>query len=389
MPQTRCIGLKRWMIEDVLPFWAHEGLNQKTGLFHERLRLDAKPDLAATLRIRVQFRQIYVYSHAFCLGWFDGGAALAFDVLQRLVETSYRQGGGGGFVHTLHPNGSVADARRDSYDHAFAVLALAWLFRATQDGGVRSLLDEVMAFVDEHLTHADGTLLEGKPHSLPRRQNPQMHWFEAMLALHECTGRPDALARAARMRRLFETRLFDRETGNVFEYFDDDWVVDSGDRGAVIEPGHLAEWVWLLRTHERLAGLRHGPEASRLLAAANRFRDPSTGLLVDEAGSDGRIRRGTRRSWLQTELCKALLVEAELGHVGMDAAIEALAALETHHLGKPFKAGWIDQLDEASQPISTDVPASILYHVFVAIAEADRVINSAEDKTGNKTGKQT
>lgn len=370
----RLTSLKTWMIEDVLPFWASVGFNPRTGLFHERLSPRGTPDLSASLRLRVQFRQIYVYSHAQCLGWFEGGG-LALGVMRRIVETAFR---GGGFVHALRADGGVEDGHFDSYDHAFAVLALSWLFKATGDAAVRALLDEVIAFVDARLTHADGALLEGEPHASPRRQNPQMHWFEAMLALHECTGRFDALARAARIRSLFESRLFDRTTGTLREYFDDDWTPAQGSAGSSVEPGHQAEWVWLLRTHERLAGLQASEDAARLLAAALRFRDPSSGLLVDEVGVDGTVRRGTRRSWLQTELCKAQLAEFEAGLASRDAPIKALAALETHHLRKPFPAGWIDQLDERCAPVSGPVPASILYHVFATVAEAERVLGATE-----------
>ncbi|MBY0611165.1 MAG: AGE family epimerase/isomerase [Beijerinckiaceae bacterium] len=372
---VRLASLKSWMIEDVLPFWASVGFNRRTGLFHERLSLDGAPDPSASLRLRVQFRQIYVYSHAQCLGWFGGGGELALKTLRRLRETAFRDGG---FVHALRADGSVEDDRFDSYDHAFAVLALSWLLKATGDAAVRAMLDEVIAFVDARLTHADGALLEGEPHRLPRRQNPQMHWFEAMLALHHCTGRPDALIRAARIRTLFERQLFDRVTGNLREYFEDDWTPARGAAGASIEPGHQAEWVWLLRTHDRLAGFQASPDASRLLAAALRFRDPSSGLLVDEVDADGAVRRGTRRSWLQTELCKAQIAEFEAGLASRDAPIGALAALETHHLRKPFTAGWIDQLDERGAPVSIHVPASILYHVFTTVAEAERVLGPTE-----------
>ncbi len=88
-----------------------------------------------------------------------------------------------------------------------------------------------------------------------------------------------------------------------------------------------------------------------------------------------RVRRGTRRAWLQTELAKAWIAEAEGGRPGArDQALGALANLDRHFLRKPFREGWIDQLDEAGRPIPGPVPASTLYHIQVAIVEAHRVL---------------
>lgn len=372
-------NLKTWMIATALPFWATTGIDPRSGVFFERTHPNGAPDLVAPMRVRVQFRQIYTLSHAAVVGWFPDGAAIALAAVEPVLKTFYRRDGKPGFAHIVATDGQVIDARRDSYDHAFAVLALAWLQRATGDMGVRALLEEVMAFIDTHLMAPDGALWEGWPHQAPRRQNPQMHWFEAMLALKEAIDHPQAATRASQARHLFETTLFDRATGTIGEYYTDDWRPAPGALGDSVEPGHLAEWTWLLRTHERLFGLPAGPDARTLLDRAIACVDPATGLMVDEVDRALAVRRGTRRSWLQTELVKAHLAEAAVGAPGSRAAaIAALETLDRHHLRRPFAAGWIDQLDEAATPVETPVPASILYHVFVAVLEADRVLGAVD-----------
>jgi mannose-6-phosphate isomerase len=333
------------------------------------------PDQAAPLRVRVQFRQIYCFAHAAVLGWYSQGAELAFQSWEA-TRKHFWDAENGGFRHILAADGSVVDGRRDSYDHAFAVLALSWLARATGEPAVRKALDELLAYVDVRLMDANGILLEGEPHRLPRRQNPQMHWFEAMLALQEAAGHPSAPERASRYRRFFETILFDRATGTLGEYFTEDWRFAPGPEGESVEPGHQAEWTWLLRSHERLAGLPRSEEASILLKTAIAASDPKLGLLVDETDRQLNVRKGTRRSWLQTELAKAWIAEAEVGRPGAhEQAIAALENLDRHYLRKPFVEGWVDQLDEAGLPIAGPVPASTLYHIQVAIIEADRVLH--------------
>jgi mannose/cellobiose epimerase-like protein (N-acyl-D-glucosamine 2-epimerase family) len=373
-------NLITWMREDVLPFWAEHGRDPTTGWFHERLDHAGLPETGAIQRIRVQFRQIYTYAHAAVLGWHKDGAAIALAAFHETMRRAWAADGKPGFMHLIKPGGGIENPLRDSYDHAFAVLSLTWLLKATGDGIVRQVLDETLAFVDAHLTAPDGSLLEGwldgAPPALPRRQNPQMHWFEAMLALKETRGHPSAAERLARARRHFD-RMYDEPTQTIGEYFDDDWQPVSGPVGETVEPGHLAEWAWLLRQYERIQGLKPRQLSSQLIDAALKSADKRTGLLVDEADRHGSIRRGTRRIWLQTELVKAFIAETEIGVPGADKqARRAIAAMETHYLRQPILQGWVDQLDATLVAVPGPVQASILYHIFVAVVEADRVLKS-------------
>ncbi len=366
--------LVSWMRDDVLPFWAVNGRDPASGWFHERLQADGRPDAGAIQRIRVQFRQIYVYAHADMLGWHPGGASIALAAFHETMRRGWAPDGKPGFVHLLTPDRAIHNPLRDSYDHAFAVLALTWLFKATGDAAVGKALEDTLAFVDAHLTAADGSLLEGWPASLPRRQNPNMHWFEAMLALKEVISHPSADARLARAYSLFE-RIHDPETDTIGEYFDDAWNPAPAPAGDSVEPGHLAEWTWLLRQHERIGNRPSGATATRLISSALRTADPVSGLMVDESDRHGQIRRATRRIWLQTELVKAWVAEAEIGVPGAaDAARRALDTMDRHYLRQPMPQGWVDQLDATLRPIAGPVQASILYHIFVAVIEADRVL---------------
>ena len=373
--QTSVADLHSWLCETALPFWATGGLNPATGLAFEAMDQNGQGIVGLPIRIRVQFRQIYVFSHAATLGLFGAGASVALDLWRRTVTAGYRKNGQPGFAHILLADSSVLDPKRDSYDHAFAVLAATWLYKATGAPDVLTILDELLDFADTMLTDDYGALREGVPDSRPYRQNPQMHWFEAMLALMETGVRPDAAARALRFRRFMEQHHIDLESGCLLEFYGADWKPAPGTLGQRVEPGHMAEWSWLLHRHDCMTQQSSPALAQQLLQRALRFRDPVSGLLVDEGLCDFTILKPTRRSWLQTELCKALLAEYELG-LSSDTTIfmRALHDLDRYHLRKPFPAGWIDQLDAKAQAISGPVPTSILYHVFVAIIEAMRVL---------------
>jgi mannose/cellobiose epimerase-like protein (N-acyl-D-glucosamine 2-epimerase family) len=370
-------SLRQWAVTRALPLWANAGFDHQRGGFHEHLRPDGMPDRSAVRRLRVQARQIYVYAHAAALGWYPPGRDVAIAAVDQMVSMYRSPDGRPGYAHLLAPDGSIADALRDTYDHMFVLLGLTWAARASGDAQVRVLIDDMLAFLDEHLTAPDGSFVEGLPSSLPRRQNPHMHAFEAMLALHEAIAHPEAIGRARRLLDMFDSAFFDHESKTLGEYFTNDWEPVSGAAGDSIEPGHHAEWAWLLRRHERLTGTPWGVRPGELLQTALRFADPATGFLVDEGDRNGAVRRATRRTWPQTELAKAWLAEAEAGHPSAaENARIALAALAEHYLDRPFVGGWTDQFDAAGRPMTQDVPASTFYHVFCAIVEADRVIGA-------------
>lgn len=373
-PSVATRQLVTWMKRDALPFWSTKGWDTRRGGFHERFFFDGTADDLVLRRTRVQWRQIYVLAHASELGWCDG-LRLAFQGLERMLEKAWAPDGAPGFVHILAPDGSVAEDKRDAYDHAFAVLALSWLARTTGDAQVRALLDLVLSFCEEKLTDANGYLREALPEEFPRRQNPHMHMLEAMIAAVETISHPEAAMRATRYRRMLEKTFLDRATGLLLEYFDANWRPVVEDEASVVEPGHMAEWVWLVRKYERLFGQKASPIGTHLLGAALRAAEPRYGFLIDEIDSLQQVRRGSRRLWPQTELIKAWLAQYE---TGVDRADEAAETLIEHlmatYLSGPFAGGWYDSYNAAGEISIDTVPASTLYHIFVATAEADRLL---------------
>jgi mannose/cellobiose epimerase-like protein (N-acyl-D-glucosamine 2-epimerase family) len=373
--------LKDWMTGTALPFWADTGFNDRQGSFHEILDLAGTPNADSNLRIRSQARQIYVYAHAAHLGWYRDGLPQALRAFDFLQGHAHAPDGQPGWVHLLTPDGGVANPLRDTYDTAFLLLAFCWLAKVTGEARVHAAVNDVLTFIDIHLTAPDGSLYEGIPRTLPRRQNPHMHMYEAMLALHETLAHPQALPRAAGLLRLMQSRFMHPDTGTLGEFFDDDWALAAGTTGDSIEPGHQAEWVWLLRRHQKLAG--KGADAAtdklvaRLMNNARRNAEPVTGFLIDETDRFHNVRKASRRTWLQTEMAKALIAEAEAGVPG--AAAEARGFLRHFaegYLARPVPGGWVDQFDPSGVPMATTIPASTLYHIFVAAIEADRVLTA-------------
>jgi mannose/cellobiose epimerase-like protein (N-acyl-D-glucosamine 2-epimerase family) len=365
-------ALKRFIIERSLPLWAGEGWDDAAGGFVDRLDPEGHADRQAPRRVFVQARQIYCFAKAAQMGWYPDGKEIALKGLDHLLAKAKAPDGQPGFVHRLGPDGAVLDARRDTYDHAFVLLALATVYALDRDAQVRSEIDAALSFVDTGLRSPHGGFAEGLPASLPRRQNPQMHLFEAMIALFDATHDLVFQQRAGDFYGLFVANLYDRQKQALGEYFEEDW---SKIEPVVVEPGHHAEWVWLLKGFERITGCPTGRPRGELLATALRYQDAATGCLIDVGDTAGNITRHTRRLWPQTEIAKAWIAQAESGEEGAaDKARAALARLERHYLRHPVAGGWYDQFDRDGASLVATIPASSFYHVLCAVTEAEQVL---------------
>ena len=265
--------LRARLVEHSFPLWSTEGWDQSTGGFIDRLTPEGRADRLAPRRVFVQARQIYCFAKAAEIGWYPQGREIALKALEHLLTKAKSPDGKPGFVHRLAHDGSVLDARRDSYDHAFVLLALSTVYALDRDAQVRAEIDALCAYLDSQLRSPHGGVLEGWPASMPRRQNPQMHLFEAMIAAFDATHDPVFQNRAGDFFALFLANLYDKQKKVLGEYFEDDW---SRIEPVSVEPGHQAEWVWLLKGFERITGCPTGRFRAELLASALRYRDEAT-----------------------------------------------------------------------------------------------------------------
>jgi len=355
--------LESWMRDAALPFWDSQARDLDGG-WYEHLKLDKSPDADAIRRLRVQARQVYVYALADRLGWYDGARRVAETTFDFMVEKGYRPDGKQGFVHLLKPNCTVENPRRDLYDHAFYLLACANVGKKGD-----KIAHEVVGFIKNEMTSKHGGWNEGVPSKLPRRQNPHMHLLEASMAYYDLTGDKNWLKYSDAVYDLFQSHFFDPKHDIIREFFKDDWTYADGQLGETVEPGHGVEWVWLLSQYQRHSGVDTSPYAEKLY---ERALWNQSDFLNDEEGLSGDIRRGTKRLWVQTEVVKAHLAQAERGVDGSDdMAAAAIEGLFQYYLNDD--GSWNDQIDQTGNAIAETIPVSTFYHIACMAAEANRV----------------
>jgi mannose/cellobiose epimerase-like protein (N-acyl-D-glucosamine 2-epimerase family) len=362
---------RHWLYEVALPFWGSVGVDPGFG-FVEHLDGNARPAAVPYKRLRVQARQVYVFSHAYVTGYSAG-----LDCAQHGWEFMCKHGRrlDGGWVRQMGRRGGVLDSTLDLYDQAFALLAAAWWARASGDQTALAAADETLEAIDRRLAAPDrlGWWSEDGP-AAALLQNPHMHMLEALAALDEAADDMRYRARMHDVLDIFEHALFDPVTGTVAEYFDPAWKRLPGPEGVAVMPGHHYEWVWLLhRTDSRVGGGRRWAQA--LLEFAERAgRDAESGLVYDEVLEDGRVARRSFRTWANSEPLKAHLARFEReGTADARRLDELLDNLWSRFLRGPVEGTWMDRLDERLAPAATTIPASTLYHLFAAISELLRL----------------
>lgn len=381
-----------WLLGCVCPFWAARIIDAQGGFF-EALDADGVASPAPVRSVLNQARLTYVFSHASLLaggGPMRAAADHGFDFLRR---AALQQGGGEGWARSTGVAGQVIDATRDAYDQAFVIFALAWYHRATGSRPALEMAAATYAFMERCLRDPlHGGFFEEYPATgkLPRRQNPHMHLLEAALAMHEATGDALWLDRAGELIALFSRHFFDSGTGSLAEYFNADWSRAAGAPGALREPGHQFEWVWLLGEYLRLAGDRLPPERREALQAqAQALFDFGTrhgldgsgalqGLAFDAVDPSGGLVTGSKLVWPQTEYIKACI--ARFDATG-DAAHRAEAVAHQARLRRHFfyadGANWVNHVARDGAHLVQGTPSRVLYHVFLAAAELARVEEAA------------
>ena len=372
MPLNRYL---EWIQSAALPFWLSCAADSD-GLFYETLTLDGIPDPSTELRIRTGFRQIYVFAEAGHLELVSRKEALALAeaIAARLVAIARSGDGRPGWPARFRRDGTITDGRRDLYDHAFALLAFAALAKAVGKPEHFRQIDETIDVIDQ-LASIHGGWNECDQAALPRRQNPHMHLFESSLALFEATAQSRFLDRAENIFDLFNNVFWDRRSGLLFEFFGPAWERSTKYQSDRFDPGHMAEWAWLLRRFDRASETPVRNLCESLYESAHLLGRKENGFLVDETDESGRPLANSFRLWPQTEFLKATIAEAEAQEspeLLERAKVFCKRLQETYLTGMP-EGTWCDRINSASERTATAIPASTLYHLFSVVPVILRV----------------
>ena len=368
--QAQSHRLESWIKNEAVPLWLARGLNPNNGVNYERLLPSGDVDFDSSVRVRVQARQAFFFAVAAHRGWCEQGSAIAQRLLGFVQNNAAHPSAGGGYTHLLDKDYNVVDSKQDLYDHAFFLLANAWVYRVTGNASALIEAEKLVAHLDAKFGSDCGGWIEGDYAYACRRQNPHMHLFEAFLALYDATGEAKWLARVGELFALFQSRFFDAEQQVLFEFFNEDWTLCADAKGEVVEPGHMMEWVWLLDWYSRRSGRSVEHYTKALYEKGLQIGMDKSGLLFDAVAPDGRVIDPKKRCWGITELIKASLVQIRAGNPKAEAiAIKAVDDLFIYYLCASTPGSYVDQRGADDEVVVDVAPASTLYHLIVAAIE--------------------
>lgn len=367
-------NLFTWFFNDALPFWSQAGVDFSRGGFFERMMPDGSMT-SEPRRARLVGRQIYSFASAVRLDWSGPGRSLVghgLDWIERCHISADNT-----VIPLVSPEGLPLSNRFSLYDQAFVLFGLAAAAQIDErTASVTALAARLRDQMLSRYKHSVGGFEEELPRSVPLKANPHMHMLEACLAWSDVSGDVAWADLADEIVDLCLARFIDSRSGALHEYFDGNWDIIRHDGLDVVEPGHQAEWAWLL-IRWGLARGRHDAVAAarRLLGVLERHGvSPEQDLAFNELNADLSIRDPLLRLWPQTERIKAnianfWIAEDAYEKIAIRGKIEQLVSRLFAYLKHPIVGAWWEHLGTDGNPVVESTRASSLYHLTCALCE--------------------
>lgn len=268
---------------------------------------------------------------------------------------NYSDPANGGLFLRVSPNGEVISAAKNTYAHAFALLALSHVARLTKEARYRAAALQVWRDIDRNLRDSHGGFFGEMPRDFShsanldggaKSQNPLMHMFEALIALHEATNAPEALKGAKEIADFVIYHLLSGGSdGGAYipEWFDAEWKpLPTRQSGGYVDLGHQFEWVHMLLDADK-HGLPviYSQTALRILKFGLKTGyDEIDGGVYTKMYPDGQVDRD-KYWWQQTEGVRAFMTTATIMRQNdMWRRYEQTIALIRDQFVDPINGGW-------------------------------------------------
>lgn len=311
-------GWHRDDLEALLLRW-HTHAVRPDGGFQLRLDRAWKPRPQAELELTGQARLVYAFAagHEFFpdAGYLNVARRGANFMLER-----FRDELNGGFFQTVATDGQPRAMGKRADGHAFALLALAEVYRMGGDVRYRDAAQQAWRDIEQGFTDPLGGLYgecerDFKPLPGARTQDPVMHMFDALLALRAASGDKLAEAGARRLGDFAANKLLQGQAdggAHIPERYDEAWKpLSTREAGGYVDLGHQFEWSHLLTAGAVVSPI-YAQVAERVLAYALAAGydevDGGCGMRAFPDGAKADARKGW---WQQAECLHAVLVAAQ------------------------------------------------------------------------------
>lgn len=364
--------LVAWIKEEAIPLWVQSGVDTRNGSSFERMFANGSPDLSSDRSMYVQARQIYVFSRAEKMGWAKSLRGLVKRMFEFVGRDATLPCRSDGYVHLLNKDFEIIDSTRRLYDHAFFILGSAAAYSAYGQGAELRRAHNIIEWLDLRYKHPAGGWREDNNEGKERRQSSHMYMFEAFLYLFDVTKKEQWLKRAESIFELLCQRFVQGNGDILFEYFDDQWQPITDEAHAILQPGNMLYWSWLVARYEEAAQLEPSQLSSRLYHRALELgEDKNSGLVNNQANLEGRCLSMAKTSSDLTHLIKASLRQARTGNKKAEQkAVAAINRLFEHFLTREVGGTFVDRIEGDGHSETSICSAANFYHILNAGIEA-------------------
>lgn len=312
----------------------------------------------------------------------------AYQIAKHGVEqllTRFEDQRWGGFHSAIDSHGVACSSAKETYGHAFALLAGTNAHRAGIPGAQRVVEVAMHALDTKFWAAAEGAAFESFNRDWTqtenyRGQNANMHLTEAYLAVYEATGSEICLQRAVKVAERLIDGAAREHSWRIPEHFDHEWRVNaeygaqhSDDQfrpeGTLI--GHSFEWCRLvLQLGSLSAEVPWAVEAAVQLfqrAVADGW-DAEQGGFVYSVDLSGAPLNTSRMHWTLAEaIGAAVWLYRVTGDAAYAAWYEKFWGFVDDHLIDRSGGSWWHELDETNVPAATVWDGKPdLYHAWQA-----------------------
>ena len=242
------------LIDNVLPFWMDHTVDPEGGFYGTVMNDGSarQTDKGSILNARI----LWTFSRAYRIygipAYREMADRAAEYYIAHFIDRKY-----GGVFWTVDSEGNMKDATKQTYANAFGVYGLSEHFRATGDLGSLEAAKDLFSVIQKHAhdisregyievfnrdwSRSDATGVDGIA-STTKTMNTHIHLMEAFTNLYLAWPDPEVRDAVLELLDIFQTHLYNADTGHLILYCDDDWnVLDSED-----SYGHDIETSWLM-----------------------------------------------------------------------------------------------------------------------------------------------
>ena len=237
------MDFKKYLTEDVLPFWLHNAIDEEKGGIFTQLAKDGTV-YGTEKSVWFQGRALWVFSKAYNhiekrKEYLDAAKKI-YDFIPLCEDTDGRM------FFTVTREGKGIQKRRYYYSETFAAIACAQYFKATGEKEAWERAERYFAIAKRCFD--DPTQNPPKFTTAAKALAPVMIMMNTARCMAECAPEPEAYAALAGSyaEEIIRGGYFSEEVGALLESVSPDGRFVDTPAGRVVNPGHSLEAAWFL-----------------------------------------------------------------------------------------------------------------------------------------------